>query len=83
MTKTKKAILIETDGYSITHTFYDGYKEAKEALDKRYIELLPEDLDEDWADMSYCGEYDAILYNNGEDVYVWKIVIIPSEAADV
>lgn len=82
-TKTNKAILIETDGYSITHTFYGSYKEAKEALDKRYAELLSDDLDEEWADMSYCEEYDAILYDNGEDVYVWKIVVLPSEADNV
>ena len=83
MTKTKKAILIETDGYSITHTLYGGYTEAKEAIDKRYTELLPDDLDEDWADMSYCGECDAILYDNGENVYVWKIVLLPLEVVDV
>ena len=43
-------------------------------MEKQYSSFEPEELEEEWEEMSYCSTHDAILYNNGEDVYVWKIV---------
>ena len=77
-TKTKKAILIKTDGYSIDCQFYDDYNQAKVAMDEQYNSYNPDELEEEWADLSYCSSHDAILYNNGEAVYVWRICEIPN-----
>lgn len=82
-TKTNRVILIETDGYNITHNFFKSFEEAHKAMSDRYYGLVPEEFDEDWAEMSYCGKRNAILYNNGCDVYVWAICDIPPEDADV
>ena len=27
-----------------------------------------------WLEQSYCEENDAILYMNGEDVFIWKVI---------
>ncbi len=77
-TKTKRAMLIKTDGYSIDYQFYDDYESARVAMNEQYHSYNPEELEDDWAELSYCSDYDAILYNNGEDVYVWKICEIPN-----
>lgn len=73
-----KTILIKTDGYSIEHSFYGSYEEAKAVMDSQYAALTPDEWYEDCEDTSYCSGYDAILYRNGEDVYVWKICVIES-----
>lgn len=72
--KEKRVMLIKTDGYSISSWIFENYEEGKKEMDKQYSSFEPEELEEEWAEMSYCENYDAILYNNGEDVYVWKIV---------
>lgn len=71
-----KTILIKTDGYSIEHFFYSSYANAKTVMDSQYAALIPEEWFEDCKDTSYCSDYNAILYRNGEDVYVWKIVVM-------
>ena len=71
-----KAILIKTDGYSIEHFFYSSYANAKTVMDSQYAALIPEEWMEDCEDTSYCSDYDAILYRNGEDVFVWRICVI-------
>ena len=75
--ETKKAILIKTDGYSIDCWFYENCEKAKEAMREQYNAYEPEELEEDWSDLSHCSDTDAILYNNGENVYVWRICEIP------
>lgn len=77
MNRTRKAILIKTDGYSINHSFYDNVENAKSAMKAQYEALMPEELMEAFEDLCYCGENGAMLYRNGEDVYVWQIVVIP------
>lgn len=72
--KEKRVMLVKTDGYSISSWIFENYEEGKKEMDKQYSSFEPEDLEEEWAEMSYCESHDAILYNNGEDVYVWKIV---------
>lgn len=83
MNKTTKAILSKTDGYSISHLFFDSLEAAKIAMDKQYAELTPDEWDDDWEDRSYCGDNSAILYDNGEDVYVWQIATIPEETPEI
>ena len=74
-----KTILSFTDGYSITNTLYDSCEEARFAMKEQYEEKLPEEFVEDFEDMSGCYEDSAILYKNGEDVFVWSIFVIPEE----
>ena len=45
-------------------------------MQKQYEDLMPEDLADEWSDYSSIGTIDAILYANGKNVYVWKIVEI-------
>lgn len=75
-TKTKKAILIKTDGYEIDHWFFDDVEQAKKEMKRQYDSYYPEELEEEWADDSYCSDDYAILYNNGEDVFVWRVFAI-------
>lgn len=72
-----KYILISTDGYSLDdYTIYDTFSEAQTAMQKAYNSLVPKEWCEGFEELSYCEWSDAILYNNGEDVYVWKIICI-------
>lgn len=70
-------LLISTDGYGIEYTPYPSMDEAKIAMDIAYQSLTPNDWDEDFKEMSYVSDEDAILYANGENVYVWTIAQIP------
>lgn len=70
-------LLISTDGYGIEYTPYPSMDEAKTAMDIAYQSLTPNDWDEDFKEMSYVSDEDAILYANGENVYVWTIAQIP------
>ena len=83
MNEKRKTILIKTDGNSINHCFFDSVEEAKAAMDSQYADLMPEELNEDCEDMSYCGDSRATLYRNGEDVYVWQIIVLPEVAVSV
>ena len=71
-----KSLLIETDGYSIDVTEFDSKEDAIKAMKKRYTDLTPADNDESSAEMSYIEDTNAILYQNGENVYVWKIIVV-------
>ena len=78
MTEKNKCILIETDGYSITTRLFNDCNSAFNAMSNRFDELCPEKLDESSEEMSSVNSLDAILYANGETVYVWKIVELPA-----
>lgn len=69
-----KCMLVSTDGYSIENTIYSSYEEAKSAMEKAYDEVTPDDWNEMWQQDSYLAENNAILYANGENVFVWQIV---------
>ena len=72
-----ECLLIETDGYSIETEKYATVEAAQEAMKKRYEESTPGgELSESESEMSYLGTYDAILYANGENVFVWKIYVL-------
>ena len=77
MNNKTKCILIETDGYSINTSFYDDYNAAFKAMSDRFDEMCPKELDEDCEESTSLNAYDAILYANGENVYVWRIIEIP------
>lgn len=69
----EKHLLISSDGYSIESTIYDSFDEAYKAMEKAYKELTPENNDESSEEMSYLSDTSAMLYANGENVYVWNI----------
>ena len=70
-------MLIKSADDSISTWFFESYEEGKKEMDKQYDSFSYIELEEDWAEMSYCGDYNAILYCNGYAVYIWKIVEIP------
>ena len=73
MKDTTKALLIFTDSYSISVTEHDSVAEATQAMQEHYNQLCPSELEEEYADLSYCSDEEAILYDNGDTVYVWKV----------
>lgn len=77
--KSTRYMLIVSDGYSIDSTIYPSREKAREALIKAYEKLTPDKWIEDFEVMSYLDDDSAILYANGEDVYVWSIQAIPEK----
>ena len=73
-------LVITTDGYSITVNTYDNRDSAHEAMENEYNSLNQNTPDDEWDSMSCISDNEAILYANGENVFVWKIVEIVSEA---
>lgn len=73
--KESKYILIETDGYNIDTMIFYKYEDAYNKMVLKYNSYIPkEGLSEDSKADSYIDAYDAILYQNGENVYIFKIV---------
>lgn len=75
----KIAILIETDGFSITTTTYSDVELARIAMKGRFNELNDNDDDSNEAEMSYVNDLDAMLYTRYSNVYVWHIENIDTE----
>ena len=69
-----KAILIFTDGYSISTEKFNSVNEAEIQMKKNYKELNENTPHDEFAKTSYLLERDAVLYNKGADVFVWKIM---------
>lgn len=70
-------ILIKTDGYTIQHKVYSSLAAAVKEMQSQYDDAIPNGgLLPEWKELSYVDDVDAILYANGEKVYVWKIVIV-------
>lgn len=67
-------LFIQSDGYSIETTEYANQDEAVDTMNNEYTEYCPDSSDE-WDDVSYCGETEAIAYD-GNNVYVWNIIPI-------
>lgn len=75
--KNKKYMLISTDGYSISNKIIEYCDNPKEVLQEEFNKHKPsEDLDENCAEMSFVNDFDAMLYKNGEEVLVWRMVKI-------
>ena len=75
--KESKYILIETDGYDIVTMVFCRYEDAYNKMVLKYNSYVPkEGLSEDSKADSYIDAYDAALYQNGENVYIFKIVKI-------
>lgn len=72
-------LLIQASDGSILADRHPTFAAAQEAMNKAYKELTPEEWDESFQDMSYLGKSDAVLYNNGEEVYTWSIETITTD----
>lgn len=75
--KESKYIFIETDGYNIDTMVFYRYEDAYNKMVLKYNSYIPkEGLSEDSKADSYIDAYDAALYQNGENVYIFQIVKI-------
>ena len=71
-----KYLLIKTDGYSIETEGFLSEADCYKSMLDAYNAAKPEEWDESFEDMSYISETDAILYANGEEVFVWRIISV-------
>lgn len=68
-------ILVYSDGYGIYPVAQDiNIENLKSILKEKFEERKPEEWISEWEEISYLNDTDAILYANGEDVYVWNIL---------
>lgn len=67
-------LLVVTNGYSVEHTPYQTRGEAKNQMEIAWKALAKDLQSDEWKEMSSLGEEQAILYYNGEDVFVWDII---------
>lgn len=74
--KTSRYLLVGVDDCMIDDSTYGSYEEAYQAMAKAYEEHTPKENDPEFAEISFLGEWDAVLYANGENVYLWKIIEI-------
>lgn len=70
--------LIDTDGMTINHRFTMDYFAAKEAMDKEFAAMAPEELKGEDDDLSYIDDWDAALHVQGK-VHLWKIIEVLGE----
>lgn len=69
------ALLIRTDGFEIDTWKFNSVPDAQAEMRQQYESFTPTNgLTEDCAETSFCGDMDATLNVNGEEVFVWKIV---------
>lgn len=66
--------LIVSDGYSIGRIVYPSKQQAVEAMKKAYGEFNINEPGDEWDKMSYLNDTDALLYDRGENVYVWIVM---------
>lgn len=66
--------LIASDGYSIERTVYPNKTQAIEAMRKAYNELNHNQTGDEWDESSYINDTSALLYDCGENVYVWSVM---------
>lgn len=70
----KRYLLIASSSEGIEYTDYETKELAQSNMEKAYEQLRPENFDPEWEEMSYVADGNAVLYDNGEDVYFWEIV---------
>lgn len=66
--------LYYTDGYDIScEGIFSTLEQAQTAMRNAYDNCTPKIWLDDFKELSSIYDTDAILYDNGEDVYVWHI----------
>ena len=71
----KEAILLFSDGFSISEILRGTEIECQQLMTDKYTAAAA-DVEPLWLDQSYCGHDEAILYMNGEDVCLWKVICL-------
>lgn len=74
-----KALLIKTDGYTIQTTTFADIDSAKEAMVADYTTSNKNAVNSAEYKMSHFSDTEALLYDGGFNVFVWKIVPLQSE----
>lgn len=74
--KKNKCLLVFSDGYTINCFSYPTFEDAKKKMQQKYQDYIPEEWEEECKDFSYITEENAVLYANGETIYLWQIVNI-------
>lgn len=69
----KTVILSHTDGYSIQSRMYHDKKAAYAAMKTAYDQLNQNTPGDEWDELSHISSTDALLYDKGDNVYVWRI----------
>lgn len=69
----QRFIVISTDGYEIDTEQFTTYDKAYDYMSYKYHKLKPKLHLEEYEQLSYLGDYKALLYCNGLNVYCWSI----------
>ena len=70
----KTVILSHTDGYSIQNSVYHDKKTAYAAMKTAYDQLNQNIPGDEWDELSHISDTDALLYDKGDNVYLWHIM---------
>ena len=73
MKDTTKALLIFSDSYSISVSEHESVEAASLEMKEQYNHRCPSEFIDDFEDMSFCSDDEALLYDNGDNVYAWKV----------
>ena len=66
--------IVRIDGYTIESLgFTSDAKDATSIMKNDNNSHMQKTLGEYEAEISYCGSTEPMLYNNGEDVFVWSV----------
>ena len=78
-----KYVLVRCDGYNIDNWTFEKKQDAIDAMQKQYNDSMPEHNCEDYVSQCSITDNNAILYANGENVYVWSIIPVLCEKLDI
>lgn len=70
----QKAVLSFTDGYHLLCRTYESYDDAYMAMKAAYNDFY--NAEKDVNDESYINSDYAYAVHTGEDIFIWKIIVI-------
>ena len=73
---TCPALLVHTDGYNIKYSKHENKKAACMAMKEAYALFNKNEPDDDWDKMSEIADDTAMLYDRGENVHVWRVILL-------
>lgn len=76
MARMETTMLVHTDGYNIEYSKHKSKEAAHTAMKTAYASFNKNDCGDDWDKMSEITDEAAILYDRGENVYVWRIITL-------
>ncbi len=66
-------LLIETTGYEINTIRFESYDAAFKQMQESYNKCMPDQLYDECKEFTYLNENEAALYDNGNNIFLWKI----------